>query len=108
MIAVLLVLLGFSFYGGYSISQKTLPTAITANATAYSFIKTKRPELKIFVMSFCPYGNQMEDTLRPVFDLIGSNADFTPHYIYDKINDLPTFCKTRSRDANQSLSLIHI
>ena len=99
--AILLVLLGISFYSGYSISQKTVSTSIPTNAVVYSVTQTKRPELKFFVMSFCPYGNQMEDTLRPVFDLLGSNADFTPHYIFDRISDLPTFCQARSGDAAQ-------
>jgi hypothetical protein len=53
-------------------------------------------------MSFCPYGNQMETTLRPVFDLLGSKVDIRPRYIFEKIEgNLASYCKTVSPDPTQ-------
>jgi hypothetical protein len=72
----------------------------TKNAVIFAASKTAKPELKFFVMSFCPYGNQIEDAIRPVFDLLKDRADFVPHYIFQKISDLPSYCKTRAGDIN--------
>lgn len=95
-----------SFYAGYSFFKNRIPSVETTNTTNTSGIvfaasKTAKPELKFFVMSFCPYGNQMEDVLRPVFDLVGNKADITPQYIFEKIDNLATFCKSRSGDPAQ-------
>lgn len=47
--------------------------------------KTAKPEIKFFVMSFCPYGQQAEAGLKPVAALFGEKAVFEPHYvIYEK------------------------
>lgn len=38
--------------------------------------KTDKPQVEIFVMSFCPYGIQGEKLLKPVYDLLKDNVDF--------------------------------
>lgn len=43
--------------------------------------KADKPAIDLYVMSFCPYGNKAEDTLRPVYDLLKNKADFNFHYI---------------------------
>jgi hypothetical protein len=95
----------FAFFTGQYISNLSFVRAAKKlnlkNAATFAANKNDRPELKFFVMSFCPYGNQMEEVLRPVFDLIGNKADITPHYIFEKITDLKTFCTARSGDPNQ-------
>jgi len=100
-----ILLLGTSFYSGFAWNKlkSTRGTSPTANSTTITFAaqKSQKPELKFFVMSFCPYGNQIEDVLRPVFDLIKDKADITPHYIFEKIENLDTYCKTRSGDPTQ-------
>ena len=95
-IALGLLLLGTSFYSGYAWNKlKNTDTSTKANSSTIAFEvqKSQKPELKFFVMSFCPYGNQMEDLLRPVFDLLKDKADITPHYIFNKIDNLDTYCK---------------
>ena len=53
-------------------------------------------------MSFCPYGNQMETTLRPVFDLLGDKVELRPRYIFEKIEGgLTDYCKLSSPDPAQ-------
>lgn len=46
--------------------------------------KTDKPKIELFVMAFCPYGNQAEDIMNPVFSLMGSKFDFVMHYIVSK------------------------
>jgi len=100
-----ILLAAVSFFAGFSyVKLKSTDTASTSTSTAtavFAASKTNKPELKFFVMSFCPYGNQIEDVLRPVFDLLGSKVDITPHYIFEKVSDLNSFCASSSGDPNQ-------
>lgn len=41
----------------------------------------EKPIVDLFVMSFCPYGNQAEDLMKPIVDLVGPAVDFNLHYI---------------------------
>lgn len=102
--AVYTLLLGLSLFFSYSSWSKTRETAPTAagSATAnFEATKTDKPEFQFFVMSFCPYGNQIEDVIKPVAELLAGKADIRPQYIFDKINDLSSHCKTRSGDPTQ-------
>lgn len=93
-----ILLLTASFFGGFYLSTRTTSPSTPINSVVFSAQKSTKPELKFFVMSFCPYGNQIEDAIRPVYDLLANDASFVPHYIFDKIDDLPNFCKSRSGD----------
>jgi len=55
-------------------------------AVVFSPEKQKKANIKFFVMSFCPYGNQAEDILKPVAELLGSeNVEWEPRYIVSKM-----------------------
>jgi len=43
--------------------------------------KADKPQVDLYVMSFCPYGNKSEDTMKPVYDLLKNKVDFNFHYI---------------------------
>jgi glutaredoxin len=43
--------------------------------------KTDKPVAQLFVMSFCPYGQQAEKAMKPVVDLLGNKASIEPHFI---------------------------
>ncbi len=43
--------------------------------------KAEKPQVDLYVMSFCPYGNKAEDTMKPVYDLLKNKVDFNFHYI---------------------------
>ena len=43
--------------------------------------KTDIPKVELFVMSFCPYGNQAEEIMMPASDLLGDKADIKLHYV---------------------------
>lgn len=56
------------------------PTPVPFNPT-----KSAKPEVKFFVMSFCPYGNRAEEGLEPVYQLLKNKVDFKPQYIVSQI-----------------------
>jgi len=57
--------------------EKSKPVAV-------KFPKTEKPDVKLFVMSFCPYGNQAEDSMKPVVELLGKKPEINLNYvIYD-------------------------
>lgn len=49
--------------------------------------KADKPTVDLYVMSFCPYGNKAEDTMKPVYDLLKNKADFNFHYIVSSNGD---------------------
>jgi len=58
------------------------------------FPKTEKPDVKLFVMSFCPFGNQAEEILMPVVDLLKDKADIELHYIIysNYASGYPDYC----------------
>lgn len=90
-----LLLAATSFTAGFSYFQlKNGDAKTTVKATAtLEPKKSDKPELQFYVMSFCPYGNQMEETLKPVFDLLGNSVSLKPQYIFEKITDLKAQCQ---------------
>ncbi len=63
--------------------------------------KSKKPEVKLFIMSFCPFGNQMETAMKEVLLKIGDKIDFEPVYIYypgERYNNDPKFCALAKGD----------
>jgi len=49
---------------------------ITGSATADAEVK-----LDFYVMSYCPYGNQAEEAIEPVYRLLKDKVQFNPHYV---------------------------
>ncbi|MDZ4385001.1 MAG: hypothetical protein U0944_01130, partial [Candidatus Moranbacteria bacterium] len=43
--------------------------------------KSDKPVVDLYVMSFCPFGNKAEDTLKSAYDLLKKKVDFNFHYI---------------------------
>jgi len=43
--------------------------------------KTDKPVVDLFVMSFCPFGNQAENTLLPVYNLLKDKVNWNINYI---------------------------
>jgi glutaredoxin len=44
-------------------------------------VKSSRPSVELFVMSFCPFGVQAENAMEPVVGLLGTKSDIKVHYI---------------------------
>lgn len=47
-----------------------------------ALVKTAKPEVELFVMSYCPYGLQFEKALLPVWELLGKKADIKVKFVY--------------------------
>lgn len=43
--------------------------------------KTEKPKADLFVMSYCPYGNQAEELMMPIVNLLKDKADIELHYV---------------------------
>jgi len=43
--------------------------------------KTDKVNVKFFTMSYCPYGNQAESGLIPVYKLLTDKVEWEPHYV---------------------------
>lgn len=52
-----------------------------APTPAITPVKSARPSVELFVMSFCPYGVQAENLMQPVVGLFGTKANITVRYI---------------------------
>lgn len=46
--------------------------------------KSAKPQVKFFVMSYCPFGNQAESGLEPVYQLLKDKVDWQPRYVIYK------------------------
>ena len=44
-------------------------------------VKSDKPQVDLYVMSFCPFGNKAEDTMKPVYELLKNKIDFNVYYI---------------------------
>lgn len=98
-----------SFFAGAAwlkmggLSGATLATDATVT---FEPSKSDKPDFQFYVMSFCPYGNQMEDLVKPVAELLGDKANIRPQYIFDKITDLTSYCKQSAGDVSQCADYI--
>ena len=62
--------------GGTKMSEQP-----SEQAALKEFPKTDVPQVQLFVMSFCGFGNQAEELMIPVAGLLGDKADIKLHYI---------------------------
>ena len=107
VIVFLLLLVVVSFIAGFALlkikigsSSSTSTNTKLTSTNVFDATDTNKPELDFYVMSFCPYGNQMETTLRPVFDLLGDKVTLKPRYIFEKVEgDLTTYCTKNNPDV---------
>jgi hypothetical protein len=84
----LVLQIGDQEYTSYATKDGKLlfPQAITLTAQnekpQKEFPKSEIPDVKLFVMSFCPFGNQAEEMLAEVAGLLKDKIKITPHYIF--------------------------
>ncbi len=45
-------------------------------------VKSNKPNVELFVMSYCPYGLQMEKAMIPVMELLHDYANFSVKFVY--------------------------
>lgn len=44
-------------------------------------VKSDKPKVELYVMSFCPFGNKAEETMYPVYKLLKDKVEWNVHYI---------------------------
>ncbi len=44
-------------------------------------VKSERPKIQLFVMSYCPYGLQAQKVFLPVYELLGDKADMNIRFV---------------------------
>lgn len=54
----------------------------TQQEQAQEIPKTDKPEVELFVMTYCPYGTQAEKGLIPVIETMGNEADITIRFVH--------------------------
>jgi protein-disulfide isomerase len=52
-------------------------------------VKADRPDVKVFVMSYCPYGLQAQKMFLPVYELLKDEADINIYYVDYIMHDKP-------------------
>ncbi|MCK4589885.1 MAG: hypothetical protein KAT77_05545 [Nanoarchaeota archaeon] len=57
------------------------PTAAAAAPPTTEVPKSDTPTVKMFVMTYCPYGQQAEAGLGPALELLGDIVEFEPHFV---------------------------
>ncbi len=64
-----------------TVNMTATPASQPVAATTQAPVKTARPSVDMYVMSFCPYGTQAETVMSPVVKLLGTKADIRIRYI---------------------------
>ncbi|HTY43734.1 MAG TPA: hypothetical protein VMC80_00635, partial [Patescibacteria group bacterium] len=69
-------LVNMASYASYLNSKSSSSTTQTTNVP-----KTDKPTVELFVMSYCPYGTQMEKAIIPVLNLLKDKVNFTLRFV---------------------------
>lgn len=72
--------------------------------TTVEYTKSDKPEISLFTMSYCPYGNLAEDFVAPVVKLLGDKVSFTPRYIVDKFLNEDEFVQVYGEEYRSQYS----
>ncbi|MEM4598247.1 MAG: thioredoxin domain-containing protein [Candidatus Diapherotrites archaeon] len=65
----------------YDTNSPLKPTPAPSPTPFQAKTKSDRPDVLMFVMTFCPYGQQAEKGLKPVAELFGDKINLEPHYV---------------------------
>ncbi|MCX8190133.1 MAG: DsbA family protein [Candidatus Diapherotrites archaeon] len=65
----------------YDTNAPIKPTPVPSPTPFQAKIKSDRPDVLMFVMTFCPYGHVAEKGLKPVAELFGDKINIEPHYV---------------------------
>jgi len=62
-------------------AQEESQTTTQSQNTTQNPEKREKPDVKLFVMSYCPFGIQMEKAILPVWKLLKDKADFGIYFV---------------------------
>jgi hypothetical protein len=69
------------FGGGMININAYIKSISSSNTQTQEVPKSDKPEVELFVMSFCPYGTQAEKGVLPVAKLLGDKIDFKIRFV---------------------------
>ena len=81
----------------YATKDGTLffPQVLEMNPPADQLMpKSDQPVVDLFVMSFCPYGNEAESQIQPIVEALGESIDFHLRYIVSSDYGDTEYCLT--------------
>jgi glutaredoxin len=81
VLSIIALLIATGNAGNPTPAPVTTPRVTLSPTPVPEPVKSARPSVELFVMSFCPYGVQAENAMEPVVDLLGAKADFNIRYI---------------------------
>lgn len=67
--------------GSPTYTQAAAPPPSAPAAPSLNVPKTGRPKVELFVMSYCPFGLQMEKALVPAWELLKNKADISVKFV---------------------------
>jgi protein-disulfide isomerase len=70
----------YLFPEGYNMTEKAAAAGANTNVNVEA-PKSDKPDVKIFVMSYCPYGLQAQKMFLPVYDLLKDKADMGVYFV---------------------------
>ena len=69
------------FPSAIDLTQKPQQTQPQQQQGKFDAPDREKTNVKFFVMSFCPFGNQAESGLEPVYRLLKDKVEWEPHYV---------------------------
>ena len=69
------------FTEGVNMEQNPASVQGAANGTPQEISKRDTPDVKLFVMSYCPYGLQAQKMFLPVYDLLKNKAEMEVYFV---------------------------
>ena len=70
----------YFFPYGFNLGAKE-ETESNNETNTTSVEKSDNPEIHLYTMSYCPYGNQAEEVMYPVVKLLSNKVKIEPHYV---------------------------
>jgi hypothetical protein len=75
------------FPQGMNIEETSKEKSAAAEKEATEAPKSEKPAVELFVMSYCPYGTQMEKGILPVLEKLGNKIDFKLRFVSYAMHD---------------------
>jgi hypothetical protein len=66
---------------GYLVEEISSLDSDSPTPSATEAPKTEKPDVKLFIMSYCPYGLQSQKALLPAYDLLKNKADIGVYFV---------------------------
>ncbi len=84
-----IIMLALYFGGGSAATENQAQQQAQDQPTATpSVVKSDKPQVELFIMSYCPYGLQMQKAFLPAWEILKDKADFSVKFVSYAMHDL--------------------